>query len=186
MAWTLVPQPYFSLRFDACSAESSQHSLETSVDSWILELVCKAVIVVLQLVKAPLRDWKQSKAVGQIPILTLSPEKDKDHHWLLQKGVCEDGHISSRTTSISCRCFCPAGHEIQGVLLQVSDRLLCHTTHNHHCIPRHWLSACRKNMRAPLLKNTVTCLESVQSCCWAGGKDSARSRLLLKGLISTT
>lgn len=80
LAWTLVPQPYFSLRFDARSAESSQHSLETIVDSWILELVCKAVIVVLQLVKAPFRDWKQSKAVGQIPILTLSPGKDKDHH----------------------------------------------------------------------------------------------------------
>ncbi|KAI1242198.1 hypothetical protein IHE44_0005715 [Lamprotornis superbus] len=56
--------------FDACSAESSQHSLETIVDSWILELVCKAVIVVLQLVKAPVRDWKQSKA-GSQPHYTL-------------------------------------------------------------------------------------------------------------------
>lgn len=79
MAWTLVPHPYFSLRFDACSVESSQHSLETIVDSWMLELVCKAVVVVLQLVKAPFRDWKQSKAVGQILILTLSTGKEKDH-----------------------------------------------------------------------------------------------------------
>lgn len=83
MAWTLVPHSYFSLRFAACSAESSQHSLETTVDRWVLELVCKAVKVVLQLLKAPFRDGKQSKAIGQIPILTLSSGKDKDCHQLL-------------------------------------------------------------------------------------------------------
>lgn len=53
LARPLAPHPYFSLRFAACSAESSHHSLETTVDSWVLELVCKAVKVVLQLVKAP-------------------------------------------------------------------------------------------------------------------------------------
>jgi len=74
-----VPRPYFSLRFAACSTESSQYGLEATVDSWVLELVCKAVKVVLQLVKAPLREGKQSKAVRQISILTLGPGKDKDY-----------------------------------------------------------------------------------------------------------
>lgn len=69
--------PYFILRLAGYSAESNQHCLETTVDSWVLQLVCKAVKVVLQLVKAPFRDGKQSKAVGQIPILTLIPGKER-------------------------------------------------------------------------------------------------------------
>lgn len=87
-----VPHTYFNLRF-AASEESTQHFLETAVDSWVLELVCKAVKVVVQLAKASFREGKQSKAEGQVLILAFSSGRDRESHQLSWTGLCKAEHI---------------------------------------------------------------------------------------------